>query len=148
MKYPIEPTTLLSFIGHLLDPSIGCIEVRVFKVGFAKSSFIVADSRYPKNVSAWFERPEELLAQAKRLDGVSGYVTLNPVRSDLLARANYLVKCDHATKDEDIVALNWLYLDFDPTRAVHACIAHEPACRNQPRMSWMVTPRNASPIAL
>jgi hypothetical protein len=37
---------------------------------------------------------------------------------------------------------------FCHPRAVHACIAHEPACRNQPRMSWMVTPRNASPIAL
>ena len=32
-------------------------------------------------------------------------------------------------------------------RAVHACITHDPACRNQPRMSWMVTPLKASPIA-
>ena len=32
-------------------------------------------------------------------------------------------------------------------RAVHACIAHDPACRNQPRMSWMVTLLKASPIA-
>ena len=32
-------------------------------------------------------------------------------------------------------------------RAVHACITHDPACRNQPRMSWTVTPLKASPIA-
>jgi 3-oxoacyl-[acyl-carrier protein] reductase len=31
-------------------------------------------------------------------------------------------------------------------RAVHACAAHEPAWRNQPRMSWGETDFKASPI--
>ena len=32
-------------------------------------------------------------------------------------------------------------------RAVHACITHDPACRNQPRMSFKVTSLKASAIA-
>ena len=33
------------------------------------------------------------------------------------------------------------------SRAVYPCVAHRPACWNQPRMSWTVTRRRASPRA-
>ena len=36
---------------------------------------------------------------------------------------------------------------FRSTTAVYPGVAHSPACRNQPRMSWGVTRRSASPTA-
>ena len=51
------------------------------------------------------------------MSGVSGYVTFNPVRSDLLARAdNRLARARHTTRDADVLCLRWLYLDIDPLR--------------------------------
>jgi hypothetical protein len=48
---------------------------------------------------------------------VSGYVTINPVRNDLLARSdNRLARMRHTTRDEDVAVLRWLYLDIDPLR--------------------------------
>ena len=48
------------------------------------------------------------------------YMTLNPVKPDLLARAanriKKLDKQDHTTTDADITARRWFPLDFDPVR--------------------------------
>ena len=51
-----------------------------------------------------------------RAEGV--YVTLNPINPDLLARAsNRLVSfARHTTRDDDVVCLYWLLVDFDPVR--------------------------------
>ena len=68
-------------------------------------------------LAGWFDDDERLIAQASRLHGVSGYVAINPVRLDLLARSdNRLSRVRHTTRDADIVCIRWLYLDIDPQR--------------------------------
>ncbi len=46
------------------------------------------------------------------------YFTLNPVRPELLARANNRCKsyASDTTKDEEVLRRNWLLVDFDPKR--------------------------------
>ena len=68
-------------------------------------------------LAGWFDNDQRLIEEARRLRRVSGYVTINPVRSDLLARSdNRLSRSRHATRDDDILCLRWLYLDIDPIR--------------------------------
>ncbi|NLI00939.1 MAG: AAA family ATPase [Chthonomonadales bacterium] len=59
---------------------------------------------------------DEAAAWSGKAPGV--YVTLNPVRRDLLARAsNRLVEyAKHTTGDADILERRWLLIDFDPAR--------------------------------
>lgn len=68
-------------------------------------------------LAGWFDNDQRLIEEARRLRRVSGYLTINPVRSDLLARSdNRLSRSRHATRDDDILCLRWLYLDIDPIR--------------------------------
>jgi hypothetical protein len=72
---------------------------------------------YGSTLAGWFDDDERLIDQARRLRGISGYVTLNPVRTDLLARSdNRLTRARHTTRDIDVLCLRWLYIDIDPQR--------------------------------
>ncbi len=74
--------------------------------------------------AGWFDDADAAVHAIEVLDrrrpkGV--YVTLNPVRHDLLARrANRIGRVDRdmaLTADSDVLARRWLGLDFDPERA-------------------------------
>jgi hypothetical protein len=71
-------------------------------------------------ISGYFDKMEALTENALRYDGeVDGvYVTLNPVKKDLMARAYNRVeeRTKHATSDADIEQRRWIMLDFDPIR--------------------------------
>jgi hypothetical protein len=71
-------------------------------------------------ISGYFNDPEALASAAVKLDGryPGIYITLNPCRPELLARANNRV-VDHAqitTGDHDILRRRWLLIDCDPRR--------------------------------
>ncbi|MEK5182707.1 hypothetical protein [Paenibacillus odorifer] len=72
-------------------------------------------------VSGYFDNMEALADAALLYDGdVEGiYSTLNPVKSDLLARANNRMEegAKHTTSDADIERRMWIMIDFDPVRA-------------------------------
>ena len=84
----------------------------------------VAELRAPgaqgRTVSGYFDDHSRLAKAAaglsERAPGV--YVTLNPVRPELLARAvNKVVQfAKNTTRDSDILSRRWLGLDFDPVR--------------------------------
>ena len=71
-------------------------------------------------VSGYFDDVERMAAEAARLSGkgLGVYVTLNPVRPDLLARAANRMqpRARHATADADIDRRTWILLDVDPVR--------------------------------
>lgn len=71
-------------------------------------------------VSGYFDDFEELTKQAAKLDGqdFAVYVTLNPVKGALLARAHNRIKHypKATTSDADVLCRRWLPLDFDPAR--------------------------------
>ena len=106
----------------LRTPRAGCIELRVLRAAFDRQGRVCRGEDAGggfggTTLAGWFDDDERLIDQARRLRGVSGYVTFNPVRSDLLARSdNRLTRARHTTRDADVLCLRWLYLDIDPLR--------------------------------
>jgi len=73
-----------------------------------------------KTISGYFDAPEKMAEAALRLDGryPGIYMTMNPCKPELLARA-----CNRAaayatltTSDPDILCRQWLLIDCDPKR--------------------------------
>jgi hypothetical protein len=110
------------FLEVLRMPRAGCIELRLLRAAFDRQGGICrgddsGGSLSGSTIAGWFDNDERLIREATRLRGVSGYVTFNPVRPDLLARSdNRLNRARHTTKDADVLCLRWLYLDIDPVR--------------------------------
>ncbi len=84
----------------------------------------VREVRIPKHdsystASGYFDTPEALADAALSWDKRANiYVTLNPVKSDLLARANNRIerRARHATSDQDVIWRRFLPIDIDPVR--------------------------------
>ena len=78
--------------------------------------------RFPHVASGYFEyaRIDEVPKALDELVEYSGvYVTINPVRHDLLARANHRLKKamrNETTKDDEVVKRRWMLVDVDPVR--------------------------------
>jgi putative DNA primase/helicase len=112
---PIEQQA--AFLQALLSPKIGCSEVRILEGNVdPRSGFVIRHDTYKSTVSAWGDSVDQIAAEACRIKGISAYITVNPVKRDLLARADRLVKCRSTTTDADIACLSWLFLDFDVKR--------------------------------
>ncbi|HET8692701.1 MAG TPA: hypothetical protein VFM30_11260, partial [Steroidobacteraceae bacterium] len=101
----------LAFARLLLRRPGSVVEIRAPRV---------RRGHFTTNASGYFDDPAELVAAVASIDGdaESIYITLNPVRRDLLARAaNRLVLgAKQTTGDSDVVARRFLGLDFDPAR--------------------------------
>jgi len=112
------------FLSLLTTPPVGCVEFRVLRAAFDRQGFVrrgedigLGPGFGGTTLAGWFDDTQPLIDQASRLRGVSGYVTINPVRFDLLARSdNRLGRVRHTTRDADIVCMRWLYIDIDPQR--------------------------------
>ncbi len=112
------------FLSLLTTPAVGCVELRVLRAAFDRQGLVrrgedigLGQGFAGTTLAGWFDDKERLIDQASRLRGVSGYVAINPVGTDLLARSdNRLSRVRHTTRDADIVCLRWLYLDIDPHR--------------------------------
>jgi putative DNA primase/helicase len=128
---------LRAFLGFLMDPSVGCVEFRAFKADFDRGRMIVKGERFSKTISGWYDDARALVIDAKSLRGISGYLTVNPVQADLLARSyNGASVVKHATLDTQIACLRWLYIDIDPVRpadisSTDAELALAVACRDR-----------------
>lgn len=113
-----DEAQLRAFLALILDPSAGVVELRAFRA-FLRRNQIVPSDGFHRTVAGWFDKVSHLVAAAGHLEGISGYVTLNPVRADLLARADNRVRIlqrNEGTKDEDITIVRWLYVDLDARR--------------------------------
>jgi hypothetical protein len=112
------------FLLLLTTPPVGCIELRVFRAAFDRRGSVrrgedvgLGPGFGGTTLAGWFDDNERLIDQASLLRGVSGYVAINPVRFDLLARSDKrLSRVRHTTRDADIACIRWLYLDIDPQR--------------------------------
>lgn len=120
----IEVAVARRFLEILTEPTLGCVELRVLKAACDRRGRIrrgrdldLGPTFEGATLAGWFDDLDRLVGEARRLAGVSGYVTINPVKDDLLARSdNRLARTRHATRDADVAALCWLYLDIDPAR--------------------------------
>jgi hypothetical protein len=120
--YGFDAWAARRFLEMLRTPSSGCIELRVLRAVFDRAGWIHRGESGGggfggTTLAGWFDDDARLIEEARRLRDVSGYVTINPVRSDLLARSdNRLTGARHTTRDADVLCLRWLYLDIDPQR--------------------------------
>ena len=109
------------FLRYIVDPAAGCTELRIFRADFAaRGTYIVPADRFSKTIGGWYDDVEKLTFELMRLNGVSGYVTCNPVIRDLLSRLdNKLGAIDRGrgTNDNQVACLRWAFLDFDAERA-------------------------------
>jgi hypothetical protein len=110
------------FLRLLAAPQAGCVELRVLQAGWDRQGNIrravdLGLHAGGSTLAGWYTDLDRLAASACRLRGVSGYVTINPVQPDLLARSDHrLSRVRHTSRDQDITCLRWLYLDIDPVR--------------------------------
>lgn len=114
-----DPAMTKAFAARLIGEG-ACSEFRVFKADFDGNRNIVAGDRFTKTIGGWVNDPGKLLPLAGKLRGVSGYITVNPVKPALIARAQNRVKVipkENGTKDIDILYYRWMYVDFDNERA-------------------------------
>jgi hypothetical protein len=117
-----DPAAALRFLRLLASPPAGCVELRILRGAFDRRGDVHRADRLGKGfggstLAGWYDDLDRLAAQCRRLRGVSAYVTINPVRADLLARSdNRLAPVRHTSRDEDVALLRWLYLDIDPRR--------------------------------
>lgn len=118
----VLPEEARRFLSYLAAPHTGCVELRVMRAvwdrhGALRRADRVASTYLGSTFAGWYDDLDRLARHAERLVEVSGYVTINPVRRDLLARSdNRLDRARHTTKDDDVTTLRWLYLDIDPRR--------------------------------
>jgi hypothetical protein len=124
MPGDIDEQAARRFLSLLTIPVKGCVELRVLRAAFDRQGFVrrgedvgPGQTFSGSTLAGWFDDNERLVEAASRLRGVSGYVAINPVCNDLLARSdNRLARVRHTSRDSDIVCLRWLYLDIDPQR--------------------------------
>ena len=77
----------------LRAPEVRCTEFRVLRAGLDLQGKIrraedVGLHQGGSTLAGWYDDMELLTAHTRRLHAVSGYVTINSVRPDLLARCN------------------------------------------------------------
>src|SRR3954462_12665187 len=80
-----------AFLRATLDPSLGCAEIRVLEASVDSwTKMVVPEETYSKTLAVWGDSIQHLLDQAARIQGVSAYITVNPVDPALKARADRL----------------------------------------------------------
>jgi hypothetical protein len=115
-----DAAQVAAFLGFLLDPAVGCVEMRLFGAWRShKTHFIEPAPRQSLVLSGWYDRIDAAVAEAQGIRNVSVYTTVNPVHPDLLCRArNRLIQArqGNSTNDGNIVCHRWLYIDCDCAR--------------------------------
>ena len=97
-----------------------CVEVLCPRAVAGSGRRIIRNAR-DTAFGGWFTDPAEMACELDRVDGVSAYCTLNPVKlgSRSPEGRNTLrhLRKNEGCKDEDIGLLRWMSLDVDPPRA-------------------------------
>ena len=111
-----DPDVIRRFISAILVPG-HCLEIRVLKAE-EKNGFLVKGGKYAKTFSCFTNDCYTAAVEAQRANGVSAFVTINPVIPDLLARdeAGQLGPSSVATSDRNIARIRWAFVDIDSKR--------------------------------
>ena len=108
----IDEEMILRTMDVFLAPGQVC-EVRAMQAQ-------MQGEKWPGTVSGYFNDSKRLVEALGQIEFARGiYVTLNPVKPDLLARANNRLKRvekGEATSDGEILSRRWLLVDVDAVR--------------------------------
>jgi hypothetical protein len=106
------------FINFVFNPSLGCMEFATWQSNI-NTNRKIEKSSYNNMNGGWYNRADFLRADLKRLQGVSGYLSINPVDSEFLARsANEIIriKKGEGAGENHVVRLRHLSIDIDCQR--------------------------------
>lgn len=109
------------FLKFIWDPEIGCHEFVCWKATISKAGMIEKTEKFPRTLGGWFIKQSALKFEVERLKGCNGYLGLNPVSHDLLARSKNeitTIKKGSGTKEENIVTFRHFLIDIDVKRPV------------------------------
>jgi hypothetical protein len=107
------------FLGYICDPLTGCFELRTWgaRWDYQRSRIVQANMSGGGVFCGWFDDIDAAVADLARFYDVSVYITYNLQTKDLMARSSNRVKSSKsASKDENTVRFDWLYIDPDPRR--------------------------------
>ena len=114
------------FCDFVLDGTEGCMEFICFNAVLDYKTNLVIPSKVPGlTVGGYVTDRRRLRDFARRLEGVSAYVTINPVHPDFMAvSGNNLTRLakDKETKEggaakaKDITSIKFVYIDIDVDR--------------------------------
>lgn len=120
MRNRPDTDLITKFFNEYVYVKHHCAEVRCFnsQVNFQTSKVVPAEKG--RLVVGWFTNANYLACHLERLDGVSAYITVNPVS---LARRpkeaeNKLLNCrkGFCCDDQDITVIRYIIIDIDPPR--------------------------------
>jgi len=107
------------FIDFVFDPDAGCMEFVAWKACVSRSNLIEKAENYARTIGGWYNRVDSLKFDIGRLNGASGYCSINPIRNDLLARSENAVMTIRkglGTKEEHILCYRFFLIDIDSER--------------------------------
>jgi hypothetical protein len=108
------------FLSYLMVPEIGCTELLIKDARQERDRWIRPGGQYASMLNGYFDDPEDLMDAANWVDGVSAYISINPLKKDLMARknSNGIGKMERGggTAKEDVAVIRMLLIDIDPVR--------------------------------
>jgi hypothetical protein len=97
-----------------------CLEVRCFSSHVDFNTKRIVHTKNETTVAGWFTRPDELVAELSRIDKVSCYISVNPIK---LGNRPYhakntlkVLRKGEFSVDSDINIIRYLIIDIDPIR--------------------------------
>lgn len=96
-----------------------CVEFRVFGGQHSIRSNWIESTQYARTIVGFYDRPDYLASDIRKLNGVSGYVTPNPIDTNFLhIKKNSFTTAtrDGCCTDKDITEIKYFIIDIDPIR--------------------------------
>lgn len=105
------------FLSWIFDPSFSCTEFLVWNAGISRSNHLEKAVKYPKVIGGWYDRLDCLRFDVSRLNDVSGYLSLNPINKEMMARENSncarMIRRNEGTKETNILCYRHFLIDID-----------------------------------
>lgn len=116
-----DKNTIDRFLQYIMpNPEEGCSLFEVFKSTLNQLNHIVPFTEWNKTMGGYYTKPNDVKIECLRLNGVSAFITVNPVNISLLRRSSNKLKrlgSGMGVSDSDIKCLRHLFIDIDPVRA-------------------------------
>ena len=76
-------------LTELIDPSVGCVEVRAFNCVFKNGMVVPPADQFSRTIAGYYSDSPTAARDVRSFNGVSAYVTVNPVKHALLSRKKF-----------------------------------------------------------
>lgn len=113
-----QPEVIAKFCKSIMVPGL-CYEFRVFGAKFFERSGRIEPCEFARTIVGFYDRIDHLTIDIRRLSGVSGYLTPNPINKNFLcSKSNGFIQGtrDGCCKESDIVNTNYILIDIDSKR--------------------------------